>query len=682
MMNHQIPIKDRFFESISGTLYCFEKAIIESGLSINYYRKEKSQGNKRLCFIDHPLDSRFSLLAFETISDQHKDKIKLRFGNPYDFVAREPIMKMVLHDNQAEQFFLQHRFNGKSLPIKRVKQYSRAASWLNMLSGKEINKQVKEIGLTVPEFFEHVKALMQLEKDNGASSTYDGNLQLTSDFPTSYVRLTTKRNAYSKEGYALLIDKMNGNQLAAKINDQVSEAQLLFLIEDPRQFDDVMVSMLYNTWASQNNYKTIDPSTVGVWRRKKGFEITMGREGNSSFNEKYIRQVKGLKPSHPLALVEHDDNNLDFLFLDGKNPYNRYVSIVVVDSCCGLVLGKSYTRITENMEDTMQKLIVHAYIDAMYYIRSLTKDNNWYLPLEFKSDKWALKSLTPFYNKIGHFIIPSHGNKHRGYIEQFFGSPIWKRSQKLVSQGNHNGNNMTAKYAGVNKEALDANSSNRPMIGKEAELQIENFFHLLRHMPDFKREEMDALSKEEQWLKAWNELPAEKRRPISDEQFLLTFGVEHNSERPITITNRGVEPQITNGKYSYDLPEPWMYNKLIGAKVNVIYDPFDMSRVLITNHKDIRFIARTAQLQPRALQDQYTGSRTYLNAILEAKKDQVQKVSTNSSKRKQVVDVGYYNAEAIVQGGVMIKELKMQAEQKLIEGTNGTAFEDDVFDRI
>lgn len=68
-----------------------------------------------------------------------------------------------------------------------------------------------------------------------------------------------------------------------------------------------------------------------------------------------------------------------------------------------------------------------------------------------------------------------------------------------------------------------------------------------------------------------------------------------------------------------------MYEKLRGAKVEVIYDPMDMSRVLCTNHDDIRFIAQTAQLTPRAIHDHYTGSRTFLNAILAEKQNRLKK---------------------------------------------------------
>jgi hypothetical protein len=119
--------------------------------------------------------------------------------------------------------------------------------------------------------------------------------------------------------------------------------------------------------------------------------------------------------------------------------YNKYVSIVVLDSCTKLVLGYSFAH----GKSPEQWQIHHAYLNAMYYIRSLT--GGWYLPFEIKADKWASKSLTPFYNKVAKFIPPAHGNKHRGYIEQFFGIDHWKRCQKLVSEGNWSGNNITAK---------------------------------------------------------------------------------------------------------------------------------------------------------------------------------------------------------------------------------------------
>ncbi len=667
-------LNERIFEIINGTLYCFFKALSESGLSEKYYRNLKWEDNKRLQFLDHPMDKRFSLVAFDTISQSHQEKIRARFGNPYEFVTRDPIIRMITRNIDTYQKFLDYRYaDNKMLPIHRVRQYSRACDMLDLLIRVEEsrNKIVKELGITVPQFYDHLKAIILEEQRNGQGDTYEGNNQLYARFPFHYVSLRDKVKEYKQQGYACVIDKAYGNTSALKIKDEVAEAHLLTLIENPNQYDDVLVCMMYNTWAEKNQYKSIDPGTVGVWRRKKGYLVTMGREGNNANNERYLPQVKGLVPSVPLALVEHDDNNLDFLFSDGNNyDFNKYVAICVFDSRTKLLLGKSY--IHGRQPETWQ--VQHAYIDAMYYIRNLT--GGWHLPFEIKADKWALKTLSPFYEKIARYVVPGHSNKHRGYLEQYFGSPLWKRAQKLVSQNNYTGNNMTAKSRGINEDVLRGSARMRPVVGSQAEIQIENFFRLIRTMPDIKRGQMNNPSKEQQFMDQWNGLKAEDKRPISDEQFLLTFGITHQPQgRSITITNRGVEPQINNQKFSFDLPESWMYEKLIGASVSVIYDPFDLSRVLVTNNAEIRFIARTAQLQPRALKDQYTGSRTFLNALLTEKKDQVSRTAAAAQKRRDLVDDNLFDAEAILQGGVLLKELKNEAEHRMLEGTNDAAYD-------
>ncbi|MBL0144887.1 MAG: hypothetical protein IPP48_03165 [Chitinophagaceae bacterium] len=352
------------------------------------------------------------------------------------------------------------------------------------------------MGINIPTLYKHVTDIMEVEKSNGRQQEYMGNEQLPGDFGTSYKRLLEKQKAFASTGYTSIVDKMYGNQLAAKINDEVSEAKLLSLLQDGRQLDEVAVCMFYNVWANENGYKHISPATVGLHKRQNSFAITAGRYGAAAFNEKHIRQVKGQRPSQPLYLVEHDDNNLDFLFKDVHgNPFRRYVAIVVSDSYCDLVLGKSYIVGSE----PLQEQVYHAYLDAMYYIRSLT--GGWYMQFEIKADKWASKSLKPLYDSIAKFIPPSHGNKHRGYIEQLFGSHHWKRSQQLASDKNWTANNMTAKHLGYNKEEVERHSKFRPMIGNEAEIMIENFFTLLRKMPDFKREEMNAPSKEQNgWM--------------------------------------------------------------------------------------------------------------------------------------------------------------------------------------
>lgn len=640
---------------LDGNLYLeFSDAIKAGCWTEKYLWKAKSVGSKSINFIDDPQDRRKVLIEYETLKPNYKEKIEKRFGNPYDALAKEPIKKMVQKDVKAEEFYMQYRYNGcNMLPIERVNEYTIAASWLNMLAKADENKREikKLLTLNIAQFFVKVTEIIKQE-----------NISL----PAHYVRLREKINQYKEQGFGCLINKQFGNNNAKKVTDEVAEATLLEMIANHNQYDDVFVSFLYNKWAVANNYEPITSPTVGNYRRKNEAVIITQREGNSAFNEKFIRQVKGLRPQSPLSLVEHDDNNLDFLFADESGyKYNKYVSIVVYDSCTKLTLGYSYAH----GKSPEQWQIHHAYLNAMYYIRFLT--GGWYLPFEIKADKWASKSLNPFYNKVAKFIPPAHGNKHRGYIEQFFGSDHWKRCQKSVSEGNWSGNNITAKNRGVNVEMLNQNEKLRPLIGAPAEQQIENFFHLLRNMPYITRENMNGPSPEQLFIEKWNQLSEADKRPITDEQFLLTFGIKHQPKHTsgIRITNRGVEPQIKNQKYSYDLPETWMYSKLKGELVEVYYDPFDFSRVLVTNHKDIRFIAKSAELQPRALKDyQQTGSRSYLNTLLAEKKEQVQYAAEASEKRKRLTgSVNHYNAEAMLQGGVLVKDEKYIAEQKMLE---------------
>lgn len=624
---------------------------------------------------------------YDDLGERYREGITRKFGDPYEYMAKEPIRKMVTKDYNAEDFFYKYRYDGAtgatSLPIDTIRKYTWEASWLNMLNACDADKKTlikKTLNLSIDKFYENVIALLRIEISNGS---------IGAKFPTSYQRLLNKMKVYKEDGYTSIIHPSFGNKAAAKITDETSEAMLLKMIEHGNQYDDVMVAYMYNKWAEVNGYETISASSVTNWRKKKGYEILTGREGNAAFNEKYIKQVKGLAPTRVAMLWESDDNNLDFYYqrpsvkdANGKtvegNMYERYVSYIVADSKTGLVLGKSY-RMAKSPVVEMVRL---AYIDAMYYVRSLT--GGWYLPFEVKTDHWQEKSLFPFFKSIGKFVPPSHGNKHRGYIEQLFASSHFKRAQKLVShhEGNYNGNNVTATNRGVNIETLVSNQKNRPLIGTGAEAQIEKFFEFVRKMPAFTRNNMDAPSKEEQWLANWNTLTEEQKRPITDEQFLLTFGFKHQPQgRPISITNRGVEPQINGVKYSYDLPAgiDLMYH--IDRKVCVYYDPYDMSRVLVTDDKGFRCICTNAVLSPRALKDTHANSRTLLNMVLAEKKKQVSDVSAKAAQRDAIEDIDH---EMVVLGYAMPKELKnrveAQAERMLVSNNTTAKKWDDEYD--
>jgi hypothetical protein len=589
--------------------------------------------------IKNPSDKRMPLVQYDTLVQPHKDKLTTHFGNPYDYIAKEPLRKLVTKDIDAEKFYLAYKYgNEQTLPAEHIKKYTTAASWLNMIN--KLNKEKKfikkNLGLTIEQFYKNICELIVTDKIN---------------LPTSHRRLRTSMDEYKKTGYASLIDWRFGNQLAAKINDDFSESLLLELICSPNQYDDVYIAMVYNKTAVEKKYKFITPATVGVWRRKMMHQIIAKREGWAAFDGKFRKQVPGKRPSAPLYLVESDDNHLDLFFIDVKDEsnggkyYHKYKAIVVVDSFNDYVLGYAYS------ENLTTDLVRAAYANAMYHIHSLT--GAWHLPHETKTDNWAKKELTPFYQSLGNYIESPVGSKKRGFIEQFFGTPHWKRCLKMGAN-NYTGNNITAKSRGVNTEVLNGNKNLYPTVQHDAVLQIENFFQRLRHLP-----QTNGKSKQQEWLEVWARLADADKKQITDEQFLLLFGVQSN--RSISITNKGVAPQINNVQYLYSVP-PALSLANIGKKVKVLYDPYDMSRVLVTDGGSLRFLATTTQLAPKALRDYQPGDRSYLNALLSEKKDQVNYVVNAAAHREKVLTENGVDAESLLIAGVMIKEIKQQAE--------------------
>lgn len=635
---------------VDKILYIEFADFIAAGWSVDGVKKANLRNGSFWMMIPNPLDARAVLVQYETLRPRHKEKIIAKFGNPYEFIAHDPIKKLVTTDFKAQEFYIAYRYNDtNSLPVDHVQKYIAAASWLNMLlkvtadnaTKKAIIKQ--ELNLTIDAFYNSVISILRAQEI---------------PLPVTYDHLTRKMKQYHAESYPCLIDWRFGNTQAKKVNDEVSESILFEMISHPNQYPDPFIMWKYNVWAKENDRKPITEQTVGNYRRRNEHLLISDREGQAAFNDKFIIQAKRKRPSHPLYLVEHDDNHTDMYFLDildktqGKH-YKKMKAIIVVDSFNDLVLGFAYgPQITND-------LIRKAYLNAMYYIKGIT--GAWYLPHEIKADRFGSKEYKPFYQMIGHYYDTPVGSKGRGFLEQFFGSSFFKTCLK-AGNNNYSGNNITARNAGVNREVLELNKKDRPAI-EDAPYLINQFFWRLRNWPAAEGQP----SKQDEWLAAWNATPAEFKKPITDEHFLTVFGVEANQNgKSISITNRGCEPQINNVQYSFDLPFD-IISQYIGTKVRVLYDPYNMDRVLLTNFKDFRCVATSAKYLPSTMADYKEGSRTDLNKILASKLQQVEYRASKADKRKDVLTDNNIDIEALLQAGVPIhKELKQYAEERYL----------------
>ncbi len=636
-------------------LYIEFNDFISAGWKEDTIKKANLRNGCNWMMDKHPTDKRRPMVQYDCLVDAHKEKIQLwlrkknncqhnhsakcECGNPYEYMAKEPIRKLIEKDFKAESFYTVFKLSeDRNLPLEFINKYTTAASFLNMLLRLNGDKKMirNQLNLTLESFWQHVAEIIEAD---------------SIDLPASYKRLRLKMDEYKENGYPSLISGKFGNKQAAKIKDELSESLLLELIAHPNQYDDVLVSIQYNKWAEANEYKTITAGTVGGWRRDRGFEIIGSREGREKYNNTLRRKVSRMRPSQPTYLWESDDNHLDWYFSGDKaNEFNKIKGIIVTDSFNDYVLGYAITD-----SEMPSELVKLAYLNAMCHVKELT--GGWYLPNEVKTDQWNIKQLRPFYEGIGHYYDTPVGSKNRGWLENFFGHIDWERSMK-IDNNNYTGHNITAKTTGVNLEIVQQNRKNWAHIS-EAEAQMANHVNRLRLMP--RNYDPKNKSRQQEWLEAFQAMPEAKKKPITQEQMLLKFGFKHAwSNR---ITDQGICPTIMGIQYQYAVPQA-LYIQNAGKKVDVIYNPYDMSSVLITDNNGLRFVAESMTEVAGCMADmEENGGRALLNKILAEAKADTAMISDKSNRRKEVLNLNGFDSEDVLKLGISIpKELKQRAE--------------------
>ena len=625
-----------------------------------YLRKAKSTGTKCWEFIDDPNDKRKVLVKYEALKDNYKELVQKKFGNPYDYIETQPIKNLVQKDFKAQQFFLTAIVGGKNLPTETVNKYTIAASWLNMLVkiGDDVRFIKKELGLSKLEFWDNVSVIIKAEKI---------------DLPSSYGKLVSQKDSaikkYKASGYASLIDPRFGNKSAAKITDDIAKDVLADLIANHNQHDDTIILLAYNKWAVDNNKKPIlAPQTIGNFRRENDHLLRIERNGNSDWYNTYGKVIKGKRPAAPLFLVEHDDNDLDKYFKDGDNNYYRFKLICVKDAYKDYILGWAAGS------EVSIELIQAAYLDAMHHIKQLT--GGWYLPHQLKSDRWGIDKdlkgvLAQFYKKIDPKFFPAKTARSK-YIESSFGTR-WHQFLKMDDLNNYAGHNITS-LSRINRDELDLNKKNFP--SKEVGLYYINaFINALRSQKN-----SDGKTLTQQWTEKFFECELSQQRQIDRTSMLLTFGMKHivpsaqNPELPNSITSSGIELTIAGEDYNFDIPDEY-YLPNISKKVQVIYDPLDMSDVLVTDNNSLRFIAPEMRSvsRTRIEMTEHDNSiywqkmhqkQRHMQLVADAafeRKNRLQKAGVNSKKLlNSMIEIP--DPEALLQAGVLTKELKQAAE--------------------
>lgn len=554
----EIPLNKRAFELIDNVCYVYDLAIKESGLSIEYYWKLKSQGSKRHHFLNHPRDRRFNLVAFETMSEAHQEKIRQRWGDPYEYITHEPIRQLVQVDPKAEQFFSDYRYDtNKQLPIEHRNKYTTAASWLNMLVAlMDDKKYIKnELHLSLEKFWTVVCEIIATDKI---------------DLPTSYRRLVVNDDSaikrYKADGYSSLIDWRFGNKLSAKIgksesgyDETLAEQQTAVIRKLARlhmNLDAVQIQSYANVIFEKNGWKTISASTIQNIIADNMPGILPGRKGSRKYNSTVAMQVVREAPKFPAYFWTLDGWTVELLYRDGNKFDNRLVMVMVLDAMnkypVGFAIGER-----ENTE-----LIRMALRNAIIHMQELFGAT--YRPWQLQSDRYGIKNLTPFYGSVAHLYTPAAvGNAKSKIIEPYFKHINDKYCRVHFNWSGHN---------------ITASASNQP--NTEMLDQIKHSF------PDKQGvigQVMKIIAKERaikiaDYTAAWQAMPMEDKVTLSPEDCLMVFGRPHSETN--SITGHGLIATLEGERMIYDSFDPAFRALQFSSKFQLMYDPEDLNHVL------------------------------------------------------------------------------------------------------
>lgn len=613
------------------------------------------------------------LIEFETLPEKRKATIRQKYGNPYDYMAKQPIMDLIDWDAVAFDYYNSYVLpNGSKLPntdtdgrgkpqINYVDRYTQSVNWLNMLQKFTSDKRALKnaLNISVMEFWDIVGELIL--KQNIA---IPANPKRLKQKLKEYIAITT-----DVERYESLIEKHRFGNVNAKATDEVGEALIFKLLADPRQHDDTVIAAAYNKYAKENDKKTISAAAVGYMRRKHANILMATRNGAKGAYNKYSKEIGRKRASAPLLLINSDDNNLDLFFsitsrdANGrqvKNNFYRPVLYVVIDTYNDYILGYAYGN------NSTKELIYEAFRSATNHIKELT--GGYYLAHQLQTDRWGVDvqlkgELAEFYRKVGGKFTPQANGVPQGkYIERSFGAE-WHQVLKAMPYGNYAGHNIKAKE-NLNPEFVAKNAKNHPDISEMPRI-IAEFINVMR----IKANPKTGVSRQAEWLEAFRNSEKSQKRAIDTATKLTIMGVQREGV-PLTINSKGVIGTIAGQKLRFDLPDEviWKHN---GTKVQVLYDPADLSEVLMTNSKELRFLAREYNYMPSALADFEDGDGKRLQEAFDAKKQISERLTSVLNSKLEALDGLNINAESLLQAGVMLKDLKNGAEADYMQQLYG-----------
>lgn len=558
-----------------------------------------------------------ALYAVDSLPLKYKTEVYRRYPDLKAQAESKPFVESIEPDGAALDFYQRHQFgDGKYLPTDKQTEYANNAAVLNAFrlvlerSDSQHRKQSKRC-ISKAEFWR--KAAQALPR---IADTFPHTL------PENPRRLQEKFNQYVREGYGALITGKYGTRNAAKIDDDTKESLLIRLISDARNLDNAQIARIYNVVAETQDWKTITGAAVGVWREKHDLVTAGGRLGATRFRNQKSMQVKRTRPELPLLYCTIDGWVAELLYQkvnerNGTITYtNRLTIVIVLDPCINYPVGYAIG------ERETPELIKAALRNAANHTAELF--GRRYRFNQLQSDNYGRGNLAPVYQVMGEKYTPARAHNAKSKVIEPFFNYFNRKYCQLCK--NWSGFGITSnKDLQPNSEFLNKHRHDFP-TEEGCRQQIATFI------------ERERAEKRAEYVKLFTKLSEERRLPLSDEQYLLTFGADTGYRN--ALEGVGLRPTIGGIKRDYDCFDP-KFREYAHVRWAVKYDPDNLDHVLAVNEDgSLRFMLERKHVQPMALADRREGDAEQLARVREFNKqlenDITERLALASNKVEQL----------------------------------------------
>lgn len=268
-------------------------------------------------------NGRKSLVAYESIPDRFKTKIKEIAGDPYKEVRNVVLSDYIKFDLAAEQFYKEYLLeDGTRLPEENQKIYTHQATIFNAVNHVATNVVVQR-------------------KFGGKTKMWNKMLESIQNLPSTWLHtrykneLSFKRalKGYLDEGYESIVSKKFLNTNTVKITEDIAD----FLLAQyclPIKYSVPELMDIFNELRESKNWKSLAEKTVLTWLNKP--EQTRlwyaARHGKDAYMKKYGHSLSRERSQFfPNSWWSIDGTKLDWIhYADNDKKMAAQMKIDVV----------------------------------------------------------------------------------------------------------------------------------------------------------------------------------------------------------------------------------------------------------------------------------------------------------------------------------------------------------------